>query len=242
MHRNVSNVGVGYDFDELLSTESEIRGIFKTAISSNGVLEGEVFLNKEFTKENMLSALNKKRPVVHISSHFKAQSGDITRSFLLLGDGTAFSLFDMRKEMDIFNGVDLLTLSACNTALDERNSDGREIDGFAELAQRLGAASVLATLWSVNECSTAEIMTRFYKNKVTGRMTKPDALRNAQLALLDGRVKRSESACSNKEVKKAPNPVEPKSVKSFKAFKYNRSKPFEHPYYWASFVIYGNWR
>ena len=43
----------------------------------------------------------------------------------------------------------LLTLSACDTAATRADANGKEIDGFAELAQRLGANAVMATLWQV---------------------------------------------------------------------------------------------
>ncbi len=47
-----------------------------------------------------------------------------------------------------FKGVDLLTLSACQTA-GEVGSDGKEVESFATLAQNAGASSVMATLWPI---------------------------------------------------------------------------------------------
>jgi CHAT domain-containing protein len=81
--------------------------------------------------------------------------------------------------------VELLTLSACNTAATQSDAQGKEIDGFAELAQRLGAGSVMATLWQVSDDSTPWLMKEFYSiRQSNGGATKAGALRNAQLALL----------------------------------------------------------
>ena len=240
--KNVKNLGIGYDFGRLIAVEPEMRGIFKQKGSNEGIIEGDILENQGFTKDSMISALKKKNPVVHISSHFSIKPGDITRSFLLLGDGTAFPLSEMRKEKNLFENVDLLTLSACNTAVNEPGSEGREVDGFAELAQRLGAASVLGTLWSVNDCSTSEFMKFFYKNKVNLKMTKAEALRQAQLSLLDGRVKINNEACTTNKSGDDPLPTKPKSIKNFKSYRVNPSNPFEHPYYWSPFVLYGNWK
>lgn len=90
-------------------------------------------------------------------------------SNLLLGDGTKLTLEDIKNAPDdLFKGVELLTLSACETGVQkERESDGREIDGFAELAQRKGAKSVLASLWKVDDESTSQLMTQFYQTRQT---------------------------------------------------------------------------
>lgn len=247
--KNVLNLDVPYDFPPLFAGEYEMNSIFKKADSKDGILEGDFLLNSKFKRTDMMAVLKKQNPVVHISSHFKIQPGDLARSFLVLGDGTAFSLFDIREEArqsfpngKLFAGVDLLTLSACDTGISESDADGREVDSFAELAQRFGAASVMATLWSVNECSTAEFMKLFYKNKIDEKMNKAEAIRQAQLALLDGKIK-SVTGCRRKsEDTKTDEPTEPKTTKNYPAYQENRAKPFAHPYYWSPFILYGNWQ
>ena len=61
---------------------------------------------------------------------------------------------------------------------------GREIDGFAELAQRKGAKAVMASLWKVDDESTSRLMTQFYQTRQTKKLTKVEALQKAQLSLL----------------------------------------------------------
>lgn len=134
----------------------------------------------------MYTALSKDPQLVHIASHFCFMPGDESLSFLLLGDGKPLSLSEIKQQKDLFSGVELLTLSACETAAQQEASTGYEIDGFAELAQRLGAAAVLATLWPVADTSTSLLMREFYRGRELSGLNKASALRQAQLALLTG--------------------------------------------------------
>jgi CHAT domain-containing protein len=210
----------------------------------------------------MLAALKQHRPLVHISSHFRFAPGDEARSFLLLGDGTVFPLNKMKEQTTLFQGVELLTLSACETAAQRPNSDGREIDGFAELAQRLGAGAVMATLWNVSDDSSFWLMRDFYKRKQNMiKQTKAEALRQAQIALLNGTAKVTPAAKAKNarrgsgnsavvkilpEGKQSPSNAEDDVVyieaKYVKTYTQNNSKPYAHPYYWSPFILFGNWR
>jgi CHAT domain-containing protein len=100
---------------ELPAVKIEMARIFKNTSSTTGVLSGEVLLDAQFTRSAMISTLQKRRPLVHIASHFKFEPGDEANSFLLLGDGTAFTLDEMKQRKDLFAGVELLALSACDT-------------------------------------------------------------------------------------------------------------------------------
>jgi len=74
----------------------------------------------------------------------------------------------------------LLTLSACQTAL-QANSNGEEISGIAYIFERAGANAVMASLWSVDDSATQELMVAFYQNISKG-MSKGEALREAKLS------------------------------------------------------------
>jgi CHAT domain-containing protein/tetratricopeptide (TPR) repeat protein len=186
-------LGNHVSFGALPGVKAELNTLFAGA-GARHVITGDILLDDAFTRENMLARLKQKRPVVHIASHFSFRPGDDARSFLLLGDGTAFTLGDMKRQKDMFAGVELLTLSACNTAAQQPDADGREVDAFFELAQRLGAQSVMATLWPVADNSTPWLMREFYDLKVNKKENKAEALRNAQLALLNGSAKAARSA------------------------------------------------
>ena len=176
----------------------------------SALVNGTVKLNEKFTRESLLKAKN--IPLVHIASHFCFRPGDAEGSFLLLGNNEKFSLSEMNAYTDLYSGVDLLVLSACQTAAPEPSRMGKEIDSLAELSQRLGAASVMATLWNADEIGASRLMIRFYAlHKLHKDWSKAELLRRAQLDLLKGR-----------EVARDTN--------------------LDHPYYWAPFVLYGSFR
>jgi CHAT domain-containing protein len=233
----------------------ELRLLVSGKGSPQGLFEGEALQDARFTRAAMLTALRRKRPVVHIASHFSFRPGDEERSFLLLGDGTAFTLAEMKREGGLFEGVELLTLSACNTAAQLAGADGREVDAFAELAQRLGADAVLATLWPVADGSTPWLMREFYRTKLKQTLNKAEALRQAQLALLRGRADAAPSPRRRgPKVEVLDGDVDTRLRQNTRAdvvfveaknavpFKKARGRPFAHPFYWSPFVLIGNWR
>jgi len=146
------------------------------------VLPGEIYLDEAFTAKRLGDTLAARYPLVHIASHFKFTPGTEADSFLLLGDGSRLTLKEMRKGGLDFRGVDLVTLSACETAVGGgRDEAGREIEGFAAVLQNQGAKGVLATLWPVADDSTARFMWTFYTARgARGVLTKAEALRRAQ--------------------------------------------------------------
>ena len=71
-------------------------------------------------------------------------------------------------------------MSACQTAA----GDTQAALGLAGVAVRSGARSTVATLWSIQDNSTAELMTQFYRVLKNSEISKAEALRQAQLSLL----------------------------------------------------------
>ncbi|HYP28228.1 MAG TPA: CHAT domain-containing protein [Blastocatellia bacterium] len=238
--------GVGFgtsvahgDFSPLAGVTREISTIFGDAATrQEGLFKGRVFLNGAFTRQAFLTIPQTKPALIHIASHFSFQPGDARNSFLLLGDGSKFSLIDMQLNFNLFEGVDLLTLSACETAAQQPNANGKEIDGFAELAQRLGASSVIATLWKVSDDGTSKLMSEFYRlRRENPAAPKSEILRQAQLHLLNGKSSAEEGA--RRRSSRGPKIVEEKGKIPFKPA---AESPLEHPYYWAPFVLFGSSR
>jgi CHAT domain-containing protein len=102
------------------------------------------------------------------------------------------------------------------------------------LAQRQGAKGVLATLWPVADQSTAIFMQELYRSRQEKHLTKAEALRDSQLALINGTHKlpkglKALPAANNTSKTNAPT------------FTPNPAKPYAHPYYWAPFILMGNW-
>ena len=141
-----------FHFNALPSVPFELDSIVKTEKSQKGVLSGESLLNGRFTEKKFCRTTLQGYKIVHIASHFSINAGDASRSFLLLGDGTTLTVSDLNIDPIFkhkFQGVELLTLSACDTAVGETDSNGKEVEGFAYVAQQNGAKAILATLWSV---------------------------------------------------------------------------------------------
>jgi len=204
-----------------------------------GILAGETLLDERCTKQAFLSALKQspRRPVVHIASHFSFTPGEDQASFLLLGNGETLTLAEMKQEADLFRGVELLALSACSTGALQANAFGREVDAFAELAQRLGAGAVMASLWEVSDAATPELMEEFYRQKTPTRgLTKAEALRQAQLAMLGGKLHRPDASS------RGDSTLAGEIDREFPVFTKDKAKPYAHPYYWAPFILIGNWR
>ncbi|WP_277187819.1 CHAT domain-containing protein [Caballeronia sp. BR00000012568055] len=125
--------------------------------------------------------------VLHVATHAQADSVDPLYSRILLAparqpaDGP-----DFLNARDIYNlkldGVALVTLSACDTALG-RVDRGNEIMGLPRAFFYAGASSVIVSMWKVNDDSTALTMRTFYESLSKGREA-IDAMRDAQLAVL----------------------------------------------------------
>jgi len=225
------------DASVLPSVSSELAGIITTKPGDGGVLAGEIKLDDQFTQQSMRETLLKRYPVVHIASHFRFQPGNDAKSFLLLGDGRHLSLAELRTSANLFGGVQLLTLSACNTGV----GDGTEVEGFGTLAQRQGAKAVVASLWPVADASTSRLMQEFYRIRESSvGITKLEALRQAQLELLRGEAQihadgeRDRGLVPIRESSGATGPEAP-------SFPVNANAPYAHPFYWAPFFLMGNW-
>jgi len=201
-------------FEALPAVPDELKNIIRQHDNDPiGVLPGEIYLDQAFNRDSFKSVIRAGFPVLHIASHFKLQPGDGSLSKLLLGDGDLLSLDEFRRQAAFkLHGVDLLTLSACDTAVGDKGTGG-EVESFAVMAQLRGANGVLASLWRVEDESTGLLMKRLYRLRSENmQLSKAEALRQAQVAMLKGDLKAKES-----------------------------EHDFRHPYFWAPFVMMGNW-
>jgi CHAT domain-containing protein len=184
-------------FEPLPGVKDEVQQI-------GSKLPGQVLLNQQFTSlalQDQMQAVP--FPVVHLATHGQFSS-NADKTFILAWDRQInvkqlSGLLQAREQNDR-KPIELLVLSACETA----TGDNRAALGLAGVAVRSGARSTLATMWSVADVSTSELMVEFYRVLAQSQVTKAEALRHAQLTLL-----------------KQPG--------------------FRHPFYWAPFVLIGNW-
>lgn len=183
-------------FSALPGVEVEVNKIAQKVPS-------KVFLNQQFTEQNLQSEIaGTAFPIVHLATHGQFSSNP-EETFILTWDEKVkvkeFETLLRFREQGNVNPIELLVLSACQTAA----GDKRAALGLAGVAVRSGARSTLATLWSVKDESTAELMTEFYQLLSQGN-NKAEALRTSQLKLL-------------------------------------KQSQYNHPFYWAPFIIVGNW-
>jgi CHAT domain-containing protein len=185
----------GRKFLPLENVPRELEGIQSEIHSSKELL------NQQFTETNLQDQLMAAPfSVVHLATHGEFSS-DPEKTFILTWDALLnVNEFDhlLRDSNEKRSStIELLVLSACKTA----EGDKRAALGLAGVAVRAGARSTLATLWSVDDRFTADLMSEFYRELKAG-VNKAEALQRAQLTVFA-------------------------SEKS--------------PYFWAPFVLVGNW-
>lgn len=237
--RTVEVLGDKISFPALPGVGWELEGIFgHRETGAGGILRGGFVLDRDFTAGALKAVGQQNVQVVHIASHFRFLPGDEDASFLLLGDGSTFSLAEMQATPGLFAGVEMVVLSACETAAQQADAAGREVDGLSEVAQRLGAGSVIATLWPISDVETPTLMIEFYRLRQSqSAATKAGALQMSQLKQL----RRGADAAARPAPNCAPG-NRPESVSRERRSPYPQDAPCAHPYYWAGFVLVGNGR
>jgi len=169
-----------------------------------GILHGKTLLNADFTIDGFRSdAGSGVYQIVHIASH--GVFGGTARSSYIMAYDDLITLDDLqavlRSEKFQNNPIELLSLSACETA----EGDDRSPLGISGAAIKARAKSVLGTLWPVEDHAARVVMEGFYTGLKSGQLSKAQALREAQLAVM-------------------------------------KNKDSAQPFFWAPFVLIGNWR
>ncbi len=164
----------GISFAELPSVDREVETIA-------GTLSGDTLQDEELARARLEARVARNSySIVHIATHGNFSSNP-DETFLLLSDGLLKAReFDRLLQANPENTIELLVLSACETA----EGDRRAALGLAGIALRAGTLSTLATLWQVDDESTAALMGRFYEQLAADPdLSKAEALRRAQLQL-----------------------------------------------------------
>ena len=124
--------------------------------------------------------------------------------------------------------VELVILSACETAIGGKLGNGIEILGLGYQIQKAGAGAAIATLWKVSDGGTQRLMNAFYTAVKTEKISNSEALRQAQVAMITG------SSEGLGDVRGIVS-VEARSRTTSTA-----PAKISHPYYWAPFILIGN--
>ena len=190
----------GPDWNPLPNVKQEIDEIEQS-------IGGDVLFNEAFTPKAFEQRLQQKQyDIVHLATHAKFEAS-AQGSYLVAKDSAKITLDNLETWISRTQikgqPIDLLTLSACETA----TGTDRAALGLGGVAVKSGARSVVATLWSINDRATSILIPQMYE-ELQNNQKKSVSLRTAQLNLLN-----------NKE-----------------------SPKYKHPFYWAPFVLIGDWQ
>lgn len=168
-----------HGFSPLANVGLELNQI-KSEVSSSRIL-----LNQQFTSTALQKEINSLPfPVVHLATHGQFSS-QAEKTFILAWDKpiivNELDSFLRTRNTSSRNAIELLVLSACQTAV----GDKRAALGLAGVAVRASARSTLASLWNIDDESTALLMSHFYEELAKNKLNKAEALRQAQLTLLN---------------------------------------------------------
>ncbi len=234
----VLGMGLSQEFPNwprLPSVPQELEVIVRQKQAEKGIFPGKRFLDPAFTFKALQDNLYGHQ-ILHLATHGQFVPDRPAESFILLGNGEKLKITDVATLQDLFN-VNLVTLSACETALGKtRSKDGLEIAGVSSyiLAR---SKSVMASLWRVGDNSTSLLMEQFYHQLAQTQqpLTKAEALRRAQLALLHNQTKlvpgTTRSFTEEDWIQPDAN-VRPRSA--------TIAPGTTHPYHWAAFILIGN--
>jgi CHAT domain-containing protein len=164
-------------FTSLQFVDREIKEI-QASISST------VIRDREFTEFNLADRLDRNLfSIVHLATHgqFSSNTED---TFILAWDKQIeidrLNNLLKKNEQNSSGAIELLVLSACETAA----GDNRATLGLAGISVRAGVRSALASLWNLDDESSSILMSQFYQELVSKKVTKAEALKKAQLTLL----------------------------------------------------------
>ncbi|AFY75762.1 hypothetical protein Ple7327_0295 [Pleurocapsa sp. PCC 7327] len=187
--------------------------------------QGKTILNEGFTVEN-LEAQRDREPfqIIHLATHADFVPGKPRDSYIQFSDRKL--TLDQLNELGWKEPpVELLVLSACQTAVGDRTAEM----GFAGLALQSGVRSALASLWYVSDAGTLALMSEFYQ-QLKNIPLKAEALRQTQIAMLKGKVylRERELVNSRGDISLPPALAE------------SQETNLSHPFYWASFTLIGS--
>ncbi|MDJ0502983.1 MAG: tetratricopeptide repeat protein [Nostocales cyanobacterium LE14-WE4] len=216
-------------FNALSNVPLELANIVqKSGKENTGIFPGLEFLNEAFIFRTLRDNLSGNK-ILHIATHGKFESGRPENSFLLSGTGEELKIDQIQTLQNYMTDTHLVVLSACETALGGVDADGIEMSGISFYFLTNGAKAVIASLWLVNDASTSQLMQQFYQNLSTGKMTKSQALREAQIAMIQGKIQ--SGAVNRSSVNYTPG--QSRNSESI-------SRNLSHPYYWSPFILIGN--
>jgi CHAT domain-containing protein/tetratricopeptide (TPR) repeat protein len=163
---------------------SDLPGVKEEVEKIRNQVKSTTLLDEDFTVSSLKTQINTLPfSILHIATHgqFSSKPDD---TFILAWDGRInmkeLSVLLSNREILNLPPIELLVLSACQTA----QGDRRATLGLAGIAVQSGVRSTLASLWTVNDESTANLMVKFYEELLMPDISKAEALQRAQINLI----------------------------------------------------------
>ncbi|HBB36215.1 MAG TPA: hypothetical protein DDZ80_15695 [Cyanobacteria bacterium UBA8803] len=211
--------------EDLKYSDIEVQAIKEYFHSKHILVKGDATKSAIIDNQQLQSA-----HLVHFSCHGRFKFDKPLKSALHLADCKIVLA-------EIFNldlsQCRLVTLSACETGFSDILSVTDEYIGFTYAFLVSGTASIVCSLWRVNDLSTALLMIQFYQNLKSG-LTVPIALNAAQVWLRDVTTEQLQQWA-----KQLPNANHRRQLKVYLSKQSPNTKPFESPYHWAAFCAIG---
>jgi len=194
----------------------------------NNLWSGQIFLDNDFTKNTLKYQHSQDNfGILHLGTHGKFRSGKPNKSYIQFWGNERLRLDEVQELRLNYPPVELLVLSACDTALGDEEAEL----GFAGFAHLAGVKSVLGSLWQVDDVGTLGLMTQFY-TELKEAPIKAEALRQAQLAMQRGEVYIKNGKLF------APGYTE--GIPLPKKLAGKDPQEFSDPSYWSGFTIVGS--
>jgi CHAT domain-containing protein len=205
-----------------------VRQELQTLAAENS---SDLLLDTGFSNRSLLLAAgstNYRR--VHLATHAEFRGGrpTVARLYTASGDLNLADLARTLREGPSRGGLDLLSLSACRTALGDEQSEL----GLVGLALRTGSRSALGTLWFVDDAVSAAFFVEFYRQLARG-LPKDEALRVTRLGFRQGTIRLQGDRLVDAEAKTLVAGLSPGD-------RLRLADGLSHPYYWAGITLSGS--
>lgn len=191
--RNLAPQPLALVVDPALSGAKREVEVIRSEAVDEGIGDQDLVHVRELTAtetnvSDITSSLNQYR-LIHFAMHGQVNEDDPAKSGLLLFlNGQSGEEHYFLRLTDVFNlpvlSADLVVLSSCQTGLGSE-VQGEGLVGLTKGFMYAGAERVLVSLWNVNDEATAALMTRFYNELIDHHNSPAEALRKAQLDMLN---------------------------------------------------------
>jgi len=209
----------GLPLARLAGTRAEAEQIVKLAKASGG--RADVWLDLEASEENVEARDISKYRILHIATHglLNAERPQFTGLVLsLVGNKSQDGFLRTDEVFNLHLGSPLVMLSACETGLGKEKR-GEGVMGLTRAFMYAGAPTVGVSLWSVADKSTSELMADFYK-----------------------RLLGAPSGSASTTASRSSTGVTASAAMRESQLAMIAGKKYSAPFYWAPFVLVGDWR